>query len=152
MVFFLSMFLRFGTPTWSYVGPLDSSKTPPRRLQDASQDEVRDIFRSSGDFCRFRVDFGSIFNRFWIDFGSIFDWFSIEFWLILDRFFRFLIHSPPRFLIDSNTQCSCFFIFCSSAVADTQLCCALDPPRQALCLRMAYGVLYPNLLPYHNSL
>ena len=70
---FLSIFLRFGTPTWSYVGPLDSSKTPPRRLQDASQDEVRDIFRSSGDFCRFRVDFGPIFNRFWIDFGSIFD-------------------------------------------------------------------------------
>ena len=28
----LSIFLRFGTPTWSYVGPLDSSKTPPRRL------------------------------------------------------------------------------------------------------------------------
>ena len=70
---FLSIFLRFGTPTWSYVGPLDSSKTPPRRLQDASQDEVRDIFRSSGDFCRFRVDCGSMFNRLWIDFGSIFD-------------------------------------------------------------------------------
>ena len=70
---FLSIFLRLGTPTWSYVGPLDSSKTPPRRLQDASQDEVRDIFRSSGDFCRFRVDVGSIFNRFSIDVGSIFD-------------------------------------------------------------------------------
>ena len=70
---FLSIFLRFGTPTWSYVGPLDSSKTPPRRLQDASQDEVRDIFRSSGDFGRFLIDFGSIFNGFSIDFGSIFD-------------------------------------------------------------------------------
>ena len=32
----------------------------------------------------------------------------------------------------------------SSAVAGTQLCCALDPPRQALCLRMAYRVRYPN--------
>ena len=31
-----------------------------------------------------------------------------------------------------------------SAVAGTQLCCALDPPRQALCLRMAYRVRYPN--------
>ena len=31
-----------------------------------------------------------------------------------------------------------------SAVAGTQLCCALDPPRQALCLRMAYRVPYPN--------
>ena len=37
---------------------------------------------------------------------------------------------------------------CSSAVAGTQLCCALDPPRQAVGLRMAYGVIYPNLLPY----
>ena len=40
--------------------------------------------------------------------------------------------------------------FKSSAVAGTQLCCALDPPRQAEGLRMAYRVLYPNLrsLPY----
>ena len=30
-----------------------------------------------------------------------------------------------------------------SAVAGTQLCCALDPPRQALGLRMAYGVPLP---------
>ena len=39
-----------------------------------------------------------------------------------------------------------------SAVAGTQLCCALDPPRQALCLRMAYRVPYPNkilfLIPF----
>ena len=34
-----------------------------------------------------------------------------------------------------------------SAVAGTQLCCALDPPRQALCLRMAYRVPYPNNPP-----
>ena len=27
-----------------------------------------------------------------------------------------------------------------SAVAGTQLCCAVDPPRQAYGLRMAYGV------------
>ena len=39
-----------------------------------------------------------------------------------------------------------FIIFYASAMADTQLCCALDPPRQALCLRMAYRVPYPNLL------
>ena len=30
-----------------------------------------------------------------------------------------------------------------SAVAGTQLCCALDPPRQALGLRMAYRVPLP---------
>ena len=35
-----------------------------------------------------------------------------------------------------------------SAVAGTQLCCALDPPRQAYGLRMAYRVPYPNV-PSH---
>ena len=39
-----------------------------------------------------------------------------------------------------------FFSPCVSAVADTQLRFALDPPRQALGLRMAYRVPYPNLL------
>ena len=32
----------------------------------------------------------------------------------------------------------------ASAVAGSPLCGALDPPRQALCLRMAYRVPYPN--------
>ena len=35
---------------WPLRCAQDASKTPPRRLQDGSQDEVRDIFRSSGDF------------------------------------------------------------------------------------------------------
>ena len=74
---FLSIFLRFGTPTWSYVGPLDASKTPPRRLQDGSQDKARDIFRS-----------WSIFGRCLIDFGSSFGWFSIDFWLIWGWFLK----------------------------------------------------------------
>ena len=39
-----------------------------------------------------------------------------------------------------------------SAVADSPLCGALDPPRQALCLRMAYRVPYSNHLPYLMSL
>jgi len=73
--------------------------------------------------------------------------------LIWDRFWYW-------FSIFVNFVCS--MLFCvnldrfrcafhvSSAVAGTQLCCALRPPRQALCLRMAYGVPYPNLitLPY----
>ena len=42
--------------------------------------------------------------------------------------------SRPRFL-------TLYFRF--GAVAGTQLCCVLDPPRQAYGLRMAYGV---NLL------
>ena len=33
-------------------------------------------------------------------------------------------------------------------MAGSQLCCAVDPPRQALCLHMAYRILYPNLLPH----
>ena len=33
-------------------------------------------------------------------------------------------------------------------VAGSQLSCALDPPRQALCLRMACRVPYPYFLPY----
>ena len=73
------------------------SQIPPRRLQDGSHNEVRDMFRSSGDFCRFRVDVGSMFNRCWIDFGSIFDWFSIEFWLIVDCFFVLKFISPLDF-------------------------------------------------------
>ena len=77
---FLSIFLRFGTPTWSYVGPLDSSKTPPRRLQDGSQDEVRDIFRFWLNFGRFGIDVWSILARCLVDFGSFFGWFSIDFW------------------------------------------------------------------------
>ena len=74
---------------------------------------------------------------FLIDFRLSFDWF----WIV---FFRFWIHFPPRFLIDSNTQCSCFFIFCSSAVADTQLCCALD--RMKLHLGMYFVQSSINIL------
>ena len=41
-----------------------------------------------------------------------------------------------------STQLLCDFF--KGAVAGSQLCCAVDPPRQALCLRMAYRVPYPN--------
>ena len=85
---FLSIFLRFGWPTWGYVGPQDAPKTPPRRLQDGSQDEVRDIFRSSGDFVRLLFGVLLIWARFLVDVPSILD-------SIVDRF--------------------CFIIFCSSA-------------------------------------
>ena len=36
-------------------------------------------------------------------------------------------------------------------MAGTQLCCVLDPPRQAEGLRMAYRVRYPNLPILHLS-
>ena len=34
--------------------------------------------------------------------------------------------------------------YVAGAVAGTQLCCAVDPPRQALCLRMACRIPHPN--------
>ena len=38
------------------LGAMLAPETRPRRLQDGSQDEVRDIFRSSADFGGFLVD------------------------------------------------------------------------------------------------
>ena len=74
---FLSIFLRFGPPTWSYVGPLDSSKTPPRRLP-----------RRSARHFSLLVDVWSIVGRFLIDFESMFGWFSIDFWSIWGWFLK----------------------------------------------------------------
>ena len=48
-------------------------KTRPRRLQDGSQDEVRDIFRSSADFGRFGAGFIDLLVGVLIDIWSIFD-------------------------------------------------------------------------------
>ena len=60
--------------------------------------------------------------------------------------------TPPGLVFGANmgafgpsTQLLCHFF--RGAVAGSQLCCALDPPRQALCLRMAYRVPYPNPPP-----
>ena len=95
---FLSMFLRFGTSTWSYVGPQDASKTPPRRLPRRVRDNTfPDTFPDTK-----LVDVWSMFLGFW---------------------------GPTCFQTrfqSSRFQSSCFIIFCSSAVADSQLCCALD--------------------------
>ena len=49
---------------WALRHAQDASKTLPRRLQEGSQDEVRDIFRSSVDFGRFWVD---LFIDFLVD-------------------------------------------------------------------------------------
>ena len=46
--------------------------------------------------------------------------------------------------------------YVAGAVAGTQLCCAVDPPRKALCLRMACKIPYPNkiliLISFYISL
>ena len=104
----------------------EASKTPPRRLQDASkkvQDASKDALdrprrpkrppnlpRSPPDldFGRFLIDFWSIFNYFLVDFWSIFHWFFIPFQGSKNK----------RFNIKKTKN--------QSAVAGTQLCCALD--------------------------
>ena len=53
--------------------------------------------------------------------------------------------APTWMHVDPLTQLLCDFL--RGAVAGSQLCCAVDPPRQALCLRMAYRVPYPNPPP-----
>ena len=105
---------RFSFDLGGQLGATLAPKTRPRRLQDGSQDEVRDFFRSSGDFDRLLVDFWSMFDCFSIDFWFIFDRFSIDLGLIFDRFpvgvwscFNHFLH---RFLIDSNTQSSPYFL------------------------------------------
>ena len=67
-----------------------------------------------------------------------------------------------RSIFDQQTTSSCYMVtllhcyfvtlllcyFSAGAVAGSQLCCAVDPPRQAYGLRMAYRVPYPNV-PSH---
>ena len=90
---------RFSFDLGRQLGAMLAPKTLPRRLQDGSQDEVRDIFRSSGDVGRFWIELWLIFNWCWVSFWLIFDWVLIYFGLII---YRFKIHFPPPFLIDSN--------------------------------------------------
>ena len=65
--------------------------------------------------------------------------FSIYLMTLSQLFCRFW----DRFLVSFSVN-----IPMPSAVAGTQLCCALDPPRQAYGLHMAYRVPYPNV-PSH---
>ena len=84
--------------------------------------------------------------------GIVFSWILVDFPLIFGQVSG---RCFARSLIEFSMMCyllARFLVDCSSAVAGTQLCCALDPPRQALCLRMAYRVPYSNLLSYPTSL
>ena len=93
---------------------------PLRLLQDASKTAPktkRATFFAPG---RFLVDFWSIFNRFWVDFWLIFYWFLVDLGLIFERFWS-IIFSWFFMILGS-----CLLDVCSSAVAGTQLCCALD--------------------------
>ena len=90
---------------------------------------------------------GSIFSRFLVDFGLILAGILVGFPSIFGEvsgrcFARFLIKFSAIFGLLAR-----FLVDCSSAVAGTQLCCALDPPRQAYGLRMAYRVTYVKKTP-----
>ena len=67
--------------SWPLRGAQDASKTHPRRLQDGSQDEVRDMFR-----------FWSNFGWCWFDFWLISHWFLVRFlvgvWFVFNQFFN----------------------------------------------------------------
>ena len=89
--------------------------------------------------------FWTILATIWRDFGKILDGF-------LDGFLERRNGQIDRTGRETDRRNCSFVTFRLSAVAGTQLCCALDPPRQALCLRMAYRVPYSNLLSYLTSL
>ena len=86
------------------------------------------------------LDFGPFWRRFVKIFERILDGF-------LDGFLERRNGQIDRIGRETDRQNCSFVTFRLSAVAGTQLCCALDPPRQALCLRMAYRVPYPNPPP-----
>ena len=78
--------------------------------------------------------------RFWTILATI----CKDFGRILDGFFDGFLEGRngqiDRTGRETDRQNCSFVTFRFSAVAGTQLCCALDPPRQALCLRLAYRV------------
>ena len=72
------------------------------------------------------MDFGWIFGGFLVDFGLILAGFLVEYLSIFGEvsgrcFARFLIKCSTIFDLLAR-----FLVDCSSAVAGTQLCCALD--------------------------
>ena len=101
-------------------------KTRPRRLQEASKTALKTKCETFSDFDRILVDFRSIFDGFLVDFGLILARFLVDFPSIFGQvsgwcFARFLIKCSTIFNLLAR-----FLVDCSSAVAGTQLCCALD--------------------------
>ena len=65
---FLSIFIRCGSPTWGYVGPLDMPKTHPRRFQDASKRAPKTKCATFFAPALILVDLGPISQIFWCNF------------------------------------------------------------------------------------
>ena len=98
---------------------------PLRRAQDASKRPPRWLPRRSASHFSILIGFWWILDGFLVDFwwifDSIFDWFSIDFWSgFWSVFCSFLINFSTIFDLLAR-----FLVDCSSAVAGTQLCCAL---------------------------
>ena len=99
---------------------------PLRRAQDASKMAPKMKCGTFCDFDRILVHVGWIFGGFLVDFGSILVRFLVYFPSISGQvsgrcFVRFLIKCSAIFILLAR-----FLVDCSSAVAGTQLCCALD--------------------------
>ena len=121
-------------PCWPPFPPKSRAKrasTPAQSDQDRQDPQKPEI--------RPPIPYGvplptSFLEPTWVHLGP----FWRGFWNIFGpRFGTYFVH----FLYDFRDS---FGLIRASAVAGSPLCGALDPPRQALCLRMAYRVPYPN--------
>ena len=112
---FASIFYWFSFNLGGQLGAMLSSKTRPRRLQEASKMAPKTKCVTFFDFDWILMDFGWIFDGFLIDFDSIFDWFSIDFWSgFWSVFCSFLMNFSTVFDLLAR-----FLVDCSSAVAGT---------------------------------
>ena len=93
----------------------DDSETPPRRLPRRSARQFSILIEFWSILGRLLFDFWLILARCLFDFPSIFG--QVSGWC----FARFLIKRSTIFYLLAR-----FLVDCSSAVAGTQLCCALD--------------------------
>ena len=93
----LAIFLRFGTPTWSYLGP----KTRPRRLQDASKTAPKRKCAAFFAPMVIMIDFWSTLDRFSMDFrNDDFGRFLVEFHWTFGRYSHDFALLFGRFLVD----------------------------------------------------
>ena len=136
-------------------GLQDPSKTPPRRFQDSprclqrrfgSRKTAQDASKPALEPSRPRCF--TMFDWFLVHLWFIFDWFWIDVSLNFNMKKQNISTSKKqkqtlkRWYI---AQLLCYFA--AGAVAGSQLCCALDPPRQSEGLRLAYRIPYPNHRP-----
>ena len=138
-----------------YLGP----QTAPRRDQDLLKSGPKHLPRrirqhkTVKNLKNLETDFQKSMGypsgpRFWSLHGCIWDHFGEDFGALLHLEF---VPSLPRcrtiFVHFFQYFGGAFAWIRASTVAGSPLCGALDPPRQALCLRMAYRVPYPNPPP-----